>query len=85
MRGGSPDSHVCSALSEYEHKMQRQREDSASLLSDVAELSETIKLRDMTCSDLTRREKELLGKLDEQTKLNANLEVCSIVLLRNSR
>jgi hypothetical protein len=65
--------------------MQRQREDSASLLSDVAELSETIKLRDMTCSDLTRREKELLGKLDEQTKLNANLEVCSIVLLRNSR
>lgn len=63
-----------SALSEYEHKMQRQREDSASLLSDVAELSETIKLRDMTCSDLTRREKELLGKLDEQTKLNANLE-----------
>lgn len=57
-------------------KLQQQRADGASLLSDVAELSETVKLRDMTCTDLARREKELLNRLDEQTKLNANLEVC---------
>ncbi len=65
----------CSVRAEYESKWQQQREDSASLLSDVAELSETVKLRDMTCAELTRREKELLGRLEEQTKLNANLEV----------
>ncbi len=60
--------------------MQQQREDSASLLSDVAELSETIKLRDMTCAELTRREKEALHRLDEQTKLNAHLEVRGVYL-----
>lgn len=65
-----------SARAEYEVKLQQQRADGASLLSDVAELSETVKLRDMTCSELARREKELLNRLDEQTKLNANLEVC---------